>query len=88
MQLYQYSTKFVLASFLATMFVRMFSRIHTEYESIRRMEMIRLKNSRSYDNLYSGITLTFFPINVPLLPFLIPVMVFKSERLNEFILKF
>jgi len=73
---YSFLGKFFFVTFLSTMFVRMFNHIDTDYESIRRMEMVRLKNSKSFDNVVSGITLTFFPINAPLLPFLIPVMIF------------
>jgi hypothetical protein len=51
------------------------------------MNIIKLKNTNSYDKLYGGVTITFFPISIVMLPFVIPVVVFKSERLNDFILK-
>ena len=51
------------------------------------MNIIKLKNSSSYDALSGGVTITFFPISIIVLLFIIPVVVFKSERLNEFILK-
>jgi len=51
------------------------------------MNIIRLKNSSSFDALTGGVTITFFPISILVLPFIVPVVVFKSERLNEFILK-
>jgi hypothetical protein len=51
------------------------------------MNIIKLKNTNSYDKLYGGVTITFFPISIIMLPFVIPVVVFKSERLNDFILK-
>ena len=56
-------------------------------EALRRMNIIKLKNTNSYDKLYGGVTITFFPISIIMLPFVIPVVVFKSERLNDFILK-
>lgn len=51
------------------------------------MNIIKLKNSSSYDPLSGGVTITFFPISILVLPFIVPVVIFKSERLNEFILK-
>ena len=51
------------------------------------MNIIKLKNSNSYDNLVGGVTITFYPISIFILPFLAPVVIFRSERLNEFILK-
>lgn len=51
------------------------------------MNIIKLKNSASYDKLYSSVTITFFPISIMLLPFIPAVILFKSERLNDFILK-
>jgi len=51
------------------------------------MNIIKLKNTNSYDTLYGGVTITFFPISIIMLPFVVPVVVFKSERLNDFILK-
>jgi len=51
------------------------------------MNIIKLKNTNSYDKLYGVVTITFFPISIIMLPFVVPVVVFKSERLNDFILK-
>ena len=51
------------------------------------MNIIRLKNSSSFDLLSGGVTITFFPISILVLPFIVPVVLFKSERLNDFILK-
>jgi hypothetical protein len=51
------------------------------------MNIIKLKNSASYEKLFSSVTITFFPISILLLPFIPAVILFKSERLNDFILK-
>ena len=51
------------------------------------MNIIKLKNSASYDKSFSSVTITFFPISIILLPFIPAVIAFKSERLNDFILK-
>jgi len=61
--------------------------VWSNLEALRRMNIIKLKNTNSYDKLYGGVTITFFPISIIMLPFVIPVVVFKSERLNDFILK-
>jgi hypothetical protein len=51
------------------------------------MNIIMLKNSASYEKMFSSVTITFFPISIVLLPFIPAVIAFKSERLNDFILK-
>jgi len=51
------------------------------------MAIVELKRSRSYNKMIGSITQTFFPINLILLPLIIPVVVFKSERLNDSVLK-
>lgn len=51
------------------------------------MNIIRLKNSSSYNRWFGAITTTFFPISLLSLPFMIFLMIFKSERLNDFVLK-
>jgi hypothetical protein len=69
------------------MFINRYKSMWNNLEALKRMNIIRLKNTNSYDKLYGGVTITFFPISIIMLPFIIPVVVFKSERLNEFILK-
>ena len=56
-------------------------------EADRRMNIIKLKNSISYDELYGGVTITCFPFSIIMLPFLLPIVILKSERLNDMILK-
>jgi hypothetical protein len=51
------------------------------------MNIIKLKNSASFDKIHSSVTITFYPISIILLPFIPAVIAFKSERLNDFILK-
>ena len=51
------------------------------------MNIIKLKNSISYDKVYGGVTITYFPINTIVLPFVLSIVIFKSERLNDIILK-
>jgi len=77
----------LLLSFLVAMFINRYKYVWTNLEALRRMNIIKLKNTNSYDKLYGGVTITFFPISIIMLPLVIPVVVFKSERLNDFILK-
>jgi len=69
------------------MFINRLQIVYKNLAAIRRMDIIKLKNSSSFDPLYGGVTITFFPISIMILPFIIPVIIFKSERLNDFILK-
>lgn len=85
--LFSYLFSVLLISFLVAMFINRYRLVYKNIDALRRMDIIKLKNSCSYDKIIGGVTLTFFPINLILLPFIIPVVVFKSERLNDFILK-
>jgi len=77
----------LLLSFLVAMFINRYKFVWLNLEALRRMNIIKLKNTNSYDKFFGGVTITFFPISILMLPFVIPVVVFKSERLNDFILK-
>ena len=82
-----YIFKILLLSFLVSMFINRYKFMWQNIDAIRRMEIIKLKNSKSYNELYGGVTITFFPISLIALPFLIPIILLKSERMNDFILK-
>ena len=82
-----YIFNILLLSFLVAMFINKYKFVWKNLDSLRRTNIIKLKNSSSYDNLYGSITITFFPYSIVVLPFIIPVVIFKSERLNDFILK-
>jgi len=77
----------LLLSFLVAMFINRYKFVYRKLDALRRMNIIQLKNSASYSPLYSSVTITFFPISIVLLPFIPAVIAFKSERLNDFILK-
>jgi len=63
-----------LLSFLVAMFINRYKFVYKNLDAIRRMNIIRLKNSSSYDELTGGVTITFFPISVVVLPFIVPVV--------------
>lgn len=82
-----YLFNILLLSVLIAMFINRYKVVYVNLESLKRMNIIKLKNSSSYDELYGGVTITFFPVSIMVLPVIIPVVVFKSERLSDFILK-
>lgn len=69
------------------MFINRYQYLWGNIDALKRMNIIKLKNTIDYNRLYGGITLTFFPINLIVLPFIPFIIIFKSERLNEFTLK-
>jgi hypothetical protein len=85
--IFVYIFRIMLLSLLVAMFINKYQRVWVNIDAQRRMNIIRLKNTRNYDILYSGISITFFPISVIILPFVLFVMILKSERFNDFILK-
>jgi len=82
-----YMFNILLLSFLVAMFINRYKLVYKNLAALRRINIIRLKNSSSFDSISGSVTITFFPINILLLPFIVPVVLFKSERLNDFILK-
>lgn len=46
-----------------------------------------MKNHLSYDPIIGSVSSTFFPINIIMLPFMIPVILVKNKKLNEMINK-
>ena len=77
----------LLMSFLVSMFINRYRFVFLNIDALRRMKIIKLKNSSSYDKIIGGVSLSFFPVNVILLVPLIFVTIFKSERLSDFVLK-
>lgn len=82
-----YIFNILLLSLLVAMFINRYKVVYVNLESLKRMNIIKLKNSSSYDAIYGGVTITFFPVSIIVLPVIIPVVIFKSERLSDLILK-
>ena len=82
-----YIFNILLLSFLVAMFINRYKVVFKNLDALRRMNIIKLKNSSSFDKVIGGVSITFFPISVILLPFIPAVVLAKSERLNDFILK-
>ena len=51
------------------------------------MDTIKLKNSLQFDPVYGCITMTYFPINLLILPILPIILLLKSERWNTSVLQ-
>mmetsp|Transcript_40106 Transcript_40106/g.61283 ORF Transcript_40106/g.61283 Transcript_40106/m.61283 type:complete len:88 (-) Transcript_40106:460-723(-) len=86
--LFNFVSKIFLFGILITMLIIRYKNASKKIEASRRMEIILLKNSQCYDKVYGAITMTYFPINIILLPFILPMIILKSERLNDAVLKF
>lgn len=87
MMAFVYLFHIMLLSFLVSMFINKLKQVYLNLDAIRRMNVIRLKNSISYDEELGAITITFFPINLIVLPFLPMLAIFRSDRLSDFFLK-
>ena len=74
-------------SLLAAMFINKYKDVWKNLDAYRRFNIIRLKNSVLYDRYLGGVTITFFPINVMILPFIVPLVMLRSKRASDFLLK-
>ena len=85
--IFLYVINIMILSFLIAMYINRYNNSYVNLESVRRSNIIKLKNSNSYNPHYGALTTTFFPISIVCLPFMIFLVIFKSERLNDFVLK-
>mmetsp|Transcript_12403 Transcript_12403/g.19380 ORF Transcript_12403/g.19380 Transcript_12403/m.19380 type:complete len:276 (+) Transcript_12403:2325-3152(+) len=87
MTTFQVLSRVFFLGLLGGLFVLRYVKVNKSIEAYKRKEVIKLKNSISYDSVSGAFTMTFFPINLILLPFLPAVLLFKSERLSDTLLK-
>lgn len=85
--IFMYIFKVLLMSLLASMFINKYKQVWKNLDAYRLLKIIRLKNSVAYDKYIGGATLSFFPINVIVTPFIIPIMNMRSQRASDFLLK-
>ena len=83
-----YIFNILLMSLLAAMFINRYKTVWSNLDAYRRFIIIKLKNSVSYDKFIGGVTITFFPINLVMLPFSIPIIILRSKRMSDILLKF
>ena len=79
---------YLVMTFLESIYTNHYIRLYNNINFMKRSNIIIQKNSSSFDRVIGAITITFFPINFILPPFIIPLLTMKSRRLNDIILKF
>ena len=84
---FMYIFKVLLMSLLAAMFINKYKQVWKNLDAYRLFNIIKLKNSVAYDKYIGGITLTFFPINILMLPFIMVIVSLRSARASDFLLK-
>lgn len=82
-----YLFKVLLISLLAAMFINSYKRIWQNLDAYRRFSIIKQKNSVAYDKYIGGVSLTFFPINIVMLPLSLPIILLRSAKASDFVLK-
>jgi len=82
-----YLFKVLLLSLLAAMFINRYKIVWKNLDAYRRFIIIKLKNSVAYDKFIGGVTITFFPINLIMLPFALPIIMLRSKRASDILLK-
>jgi len=68
-----YVSRLFLFSILISMFIFRYKAVWKSIEAKRRTDIIKLKNSQQYDPQFGAISMSYFPINLILLPFLLPI---------------
>jgi len=82
-----YLFKVLLLSLLVAMFINRYQIVWRNLDAYRRFNIIKLKNSVSYDKFIGGVTITFFPINLIMLPLALPIITLRSKRASDILLK-
>jgi hypothetical protein len=69
------------------MFINKYKLIWTNLDAFKLFNIVRQKNSLAFDKYIGGITMTFFPINILILPLSVPVLSLRNARVSDFALK-
>tara|TARA_B110000285_G_C14864127_1_gene485988 strand:+ start:68 stop:700 length:633 start_codon:yes stop_codon:yes gene_type:complete len=85
--IFMYLFKILLSSLLAAMFINRYQTVWINLDAYRRFTIIKLKNSVSYDKFIGAVTLTFFPINIIMLPISLVLTTLRSKRGSDIMLK-
>jgi len=78
--------KILFFSLLVTMFILRCLEVSKNIDAKKRMEIIKQKNISGYDDVYGAITMTSYPVNVVIIPFMASIVMMKSQRLNNTVL--
>ena len=82
-----YLFKVLFLSLLAAMFINKYKIVWRNLDAYKRFNIIKMKNSISYDKFIGGCTLTFFPLNILMLPLIPPIIALRNPRASDFVLK-
>lgn len=82
-----YAVKVLLISLLASMFINRYRHVWANIDAYRYQRIIQLKNKVAYDKYVGCITLSFFPLNILMVPFIPIVVKVRSTRISDFLLK-
>jgi hypothetical protein len=77
----------LLLNLLIAMFSNTYQAIYENQNAIRLKRILEMKNHLSFDPVIGSVTSTFFPINIVMLPLMVPVIVVKNRKLNEMVNK-
>jgi hypothetical protein len=80
--------RLTLMSLLVSIFINKYMRVYANLDAIKRSSIIELKNSITYDKYVGALTCSFFPINSLVMPFIIPILKYRSQKISESLLKF
>ena len=69
------------------MFINKYKVVWRNLDAYKRFNIIKMKNSISYDKFIGGCTLTFFPLNILMLPLIPPIIALRNPRASDFLLK-
>jgi hypothetical protein len=84
---FMYIFKVLFMSLLAAMFINKYKIVWRNLDAYKRFDIIKAKNSISYDKFIGGITMTFFPVNILILPFIPAIIAIRNPRASDFLLK-
>lgn len=79
--------KYIFFTTLMALIIAKYMTLFNKLPALKRMEIIELKNSNSFDNIYGSIAVSFFPLSILALPFVGLLLVLKSHRMNNFLLQ-
>ena len=67
--------KCIMVSLLIAMFINRFQNVWANLDAYTRFKIIQQKNTVAYDKFIGGVTTTFFPFNIIMIPFSWPIIV-------------
>lgn len=82
-----YSVRILLISLLASMFINRYRQVYANIDAYRYLRIIKLKNKVAFDKYVGSITISFFPLNLIMVPFIPIIIKSRSPKISDFILK-